>query len=89
MLVFTGLLYKEIYKYKAKVVIWLYFFYGKDKANERNDHLMVSNHCRPRLRATPEKLEMRCRPRKSKIYYCSIFYLLKLRSLISEDLLGF
>ena len=29
----------------------LYFFYGKDKANERAGHLMVSDHRRPRPRA--------------------------------------
>ena len=30
------------------------FFYKKDKANERTGHLMVSDHRRPRPRATPE-----------------------------------
>ena len=38
------------------------FFYGKDKANERACHLMVSDHRRPRPRATPEELQVRCLP---------------------------
>ena len=38
------------------------FFYGKDKANERSGHLMVSDYRRPRLRATPEEVQVRCRP---------------------------
>ena len=38
------------------------FFYGKDKANERAGHLMVSDHRRLRPRATPEELQERCRP---------------------------
>ena len=29
------------------------FFMGKDKANERSGHLMVSDYRRPRLRVTP------------------------------------
>ena len=33
----------------------------KDKANERTGHLMVSDHRRPRLRVTPEELQVRCR----------------------------
>ena len=40
------------------------FFYGKNKANERSGHLTVSDHRRPRLRATPEELQMRCRSLK-------------------------
>ena len=39
-----------------------FFFYGKDKANERAGHLMVSDYRRPRPRATPEELQVRCRP---------------------------
>ena len=35
------------------------FFYGKDKANERSDQLMVSDYRRPRPRATPEELQVR------------------------------
>ena len=34
----------------------------KDKANERSGHLIVSNYRRPRPRATPEELQVRCRP---------------------------
>ena len=40
----------------------LLFFCGKDKANERLGHLMVSDQSRPRPHATPEKLQVRCRP---------------------------
>ena len=42
--------------------IFLFFFYGKVKENERSDHLMVSDYRRPRPRATPEELQVRCRP---------------------------
>ena len=34
----------------------------KDKANERMGHLMVSDHRLSRPRATPEELQVRCRP---------------------------
>ena len=37
------------------------FFYGNDKANERTGHLMVSDYRRPRPRATPGELQVRCR----------------------------
>ena len=40
----------------------IFFYYGKDKANERSGQLMVSDHRRPRPRATPEALQVRCRP---------------------------
>ena len=40
----------------------MFFFYGKDKANKRSGHLMVSDYRCPRPRATPEELQMRCRP---------------------------
>ena len=39
-----------------------FFFYGKDKANERSGHLMVSDYRRPQPRATPEELQVRCLP---------------------------
>ena len=38
------------------------FFYGNDKANERSGHLMISDYRRPRPRAAPEELQVRCRP---------------------------
>ena len=41
-----------------------FFFMEKDKANERAGHLMVSDHRRPRPRATPEELQVRCRSLK-------------------------
>ena len=40
----------------------LFFFMEKDKANERSGHLMVSDYRRPRPRATPEELQVRCLP---------------------------
>ena len=40
----------------------LLFFMEKDKANARTGHLMVSDHHRPRPRAIPEELQVRCRP---------------------------
>ena len=43
------------------IIIKKDFFYGKDKANERSGHLMVSYHRRPRPHATPEELQVRCR----------------------------
>ena len=39
----------------------MFFFYGKDKANKRSGHLMVSDYRCPRPRATPEELQVRCR----------------------------
>ena len=39
-----------------------FFFMEKDKANERSGHLMVSDYRRPRHRATPEELQVRCLP---------------------------
>ena len=33
-----------------------------EKANERSGHLMVSDYRRPRHRATPEELQLLCRP---------------------------
>ena len=41
---------------------YLFFFNGKDKANDRAGHLMVSDHRRPRPRAAPEELQVRCLP---------------------------
>ena len=32
------------------------------QANERSGHMMVSDYRRPRLRATPEELQVRCLP---------------------------
>ena len=49
--------YLRSIQFKEEQVI---FFYGKDKAYERSGR--VSDHRRPRLRATPEELHMRCRP---------------------------
>ena len=37
-----------------------FFFMEKNKANERPSHLMVSDYRRPRPRATPEELQVRC-----------------------------
>ena len=34
----------------------------KDNANKRSGHLMVSDYRRPRPRATPEELQVRCQP---------------------------
>ena len=39
-----------------------HFFFMEKKANERAGHLMVSDYRRPRPRATPEELQVRCRP---------------------------
>ena len=41
-----------------------FFFYEKDKVNERAGHLMVSEYRRPRPRATREELQERCLPLK-------------------------
>ena len=41
---------------------YFFFFMEKDKTNERSAHLMVSDYRRPRPRATPEELQVRCRP---------------------------
>ena len=40
----------------------VFFFMEKNKANERSGHLMVSDYRRPRPRATPKELQVRCRP---------------------------
>ena len=43
----------------------------KDKANERSGHLMASDYRRPRPRATPDDLQVRCRLSLiDKKYFC-------------------
>ena len=44
-----------------------YLFYEKNKANERTNNLIVSDHRRPRLRVTPEEQQVHCRPFKVEI----------------------
>ena len=39
-----------------------FFFMENDKANERSGHLMVSDHRRPRPRATQKEVQVHCRP---------------------------
>ena len=44
------------------LLLFITFFMEKDKVNKRAGHLMVSDYRRPRHHATPEQIQVCCRP---------------------------
>ena len=67
-----------MYNLKQNILHFKFFFMERDKANESTGHLMVSDHCHPQPRVTPEELQD-----KDK-YHLEIF-LLSLSSISKLD----